>query len=141
MFCSLPSAADRTAALVLAVTPHATVLLNRYPYGNGHLLVAPRLHTADLSALADAAHAALSETLRRSVAILQDFFHPDGMNVGMNLGAAAGAGIADHLHWHLVPRGVGDTNFMPVIGEVHCIPEHLEALWARLAPAFAGLDA
>jgi len=140
IFCSLPSAADRKAALLLAVTPHAAVLLNRYPYGNGHLLVAPRLHTADLAALPDAAYAALSETLRRSAAIVQGVFRPDGMNVGMNLGAAAGAGVADHLHWHLVPRWVGDTNFMPVIGEVHCIPEHLEALWDRLAPAFAGLD-
>ena len=141
IFCTQPAAADRRAALVLAATPHAVVMLNRYPYGNGHLLVAPRLHTADLAALPDDAHLALSEALRRSLAILQDVFRPEGVNIGMNLGAAAGAGIADHLHWHLVPRWIGDTNFMPVVGEVHCIPEHLEALWTRLAPAFAALEA
>ena len=140
IFCSAPGAADRKASLVLAVTAHVVVMLNRYPYSNGHLMVAPRQHTADLSALAPAAHAALSETLRRTVALLQEAFRPDGMNVGLNLGAAAGAGIADHLHWHLVPRWIGDTNFMPVIAEVHCIPEHLEAMWERLTPVLAELN-
>lgn len=140
IFCLQPAAPDRRAALVLAATAHASVMLNRYPYGNGHLLVAPHLHTADLSALPAAAHAELSEVLRRSIALLQDALRPDGMNVGLNLGAAAGAGFADHLHWHLVPRWNGDTNFMPVIAEVHCIPQHLEAMWERLAPAFASLD-
>jgi len=141
IFCTHPGAVDRKAALVLAATPHAVAMLNRYPYGNGHVLVAPRAHTADLSALPADAHAALSETLRGAVAILQGVFRCDGMNLGMNLGAAAGAGVADHLHWHLVPRWVGDTNFMPVIGEVSCIPEHLEALWERLATPFAALEA
>jgi ATP adenylyltransferase len=140
IFCLPPAAADRRAALVLAVTPHASVMLNRYPYGNGHLLVAPQVHTADLSALDADAYAGLSDTLRRSIALLQAGLRPDGMNVGLNLGAAAGAGFADHAHWHLVPRWNGDTNFMPVIAEVHCMPEHLEAMWARLVPAFAELD-
>ncbi len=140
IFCTHPTATDRKAALVLAVTPAAVVMLNRYPYGNGHVMVAPRQHTADLAALPDAAHAALAETLRRTIAVLQRVFTPQGMNVGMNLGAAAGAGIADHLHWHCVPRWVGDTNFMPLIGEVRCIPEHLEAMWERLAPEFAELE-
>jgi ATP adenylyltransferase len=140
IFCTKPLAADRQAALVLAVTPHAAAMLNRYPYGNGHVMVAPRVHTADLGGLDAAAHAGLSETLRRAIGLLQATFRPDGMNVGMNLGAAAGAGFADHLHWHLVPRWVGDTNFMPVIGETRCIPEHLDALWVRLAPAFAALE-
>jgi ATP adenylyltransferase len=139
IFCTKPVAPDRRAALVLAVTQHAAVMLNRYPYANGHVMVAPRLHTADLSALDGAAHAALSETLRRAIALMQDIFQPDGMNVGMNLGAAAGAGFAEHLHWHLVPRWVGDTNFMPLIAETPCIPEHLEALYDRLAPRFAAL--
>lgn len=140
IFCSKPAASDRRAALVLAVTPHAAVVLNRYPYANGHVMVAPRAHTADLSALAPAAHVELGEVLRRAIALLQAEFHPDGMNVGMNLGAAAGAGIADHLHWHLVPRWIGDTNFMPVIAETRCIPEHLETLWERLRPRFAALE-
>jgi ATP adenylyltransferase len=138
IFC-MAAMGDRQDGLVLAATDHVVVMLNRYPYANGHLMVAPRRHTADLSALDPAAHAALSETLRRAIALLQATFRPDGMNVGLNLGAAAGAGFADHLHWHLVPRWNGDTNFMPVIAEVSCIPEHLEAMWARLAPVFAAL--
>jgi ATP adenylyltransferase len=140
IFCAQPEGGADKGALVLTASEHAAVMLNRYPYGNGHLLVAPRLHTADLSALDEVAHRALSDTLRGAIALLQDTFRPDGMNVGMNLGAAAGAGFADHLHWHLVPRWIGDTNFMPVIAEVSCIPQHLEAMWERLRPVFAALD-
>ena len=141
IFCTLPAAEDLKAALVLARTPHAAVLLNRFPYGNAHIMIAPRRHTAELSALPPDEYGELSEVLRRSMTLLQETFHPDGMNVGMNLGSAAGAGITEHLHWHVVPRWNGDTNFMPLIGEVRCIPEHLEALWERLRPVFAGLDA
>lgn len=140
IFCRAAETSDLAAALVLARPAHAVVMLNRYPYGNGHVMVAPRRHTADLAALGAAEHDALAEALRGSVARLQGTFRCDGMNLGMNLGAAAGAGIADHLHWHIVPRWVGDTNFMPVIGEVRSMPEHLEALWARLRPVFAPLD-
>jgi ATP adenylyltransferase len=103
-------------------------------------MVAPRLHSAELGALPSEAYAELGETLRRALGLLQAFFRPDGMNVGMNLGSAAGAGITDHLHWHIVPRWIGDTNFMPLIGEVRVMPEHLTALWARLRPLFAQLD-
>jgi ATP adenylyltransferase len=141
IFCTQPAATDQKAALVLARPPHAVVMLNRFPYQNGHVMVAPRRHTAELGALPDDEHVALAEALRRSLVLLQEFFHPEGMNVGMNLGRAAGAGITEHLHWHLVPRWVGDTNFMPLIGEVRCVPEHLEALWERLRPIFAPLDA
>jgi ATP adenylyltransferase len=140
IFCELPAAADQQAALVLARTAHAVVVLNRFPYQNGHVMVAPRQHSAELAALPGDAYAELGETLRRTLGLLQDFFRPDGMNVGMNLGSAAGAGITEHLHWHLVPRWIGDTNFMPLIGEVRVMPEHLEALWARLRPVFAPLD-
>ena len=141
IFCDKPEASDQKGALVLARTPHSLVMLNRFPYGNGHIMIAPRRHTAELSALPTAEHVELAETLRRSATLLQEQFHPQGMNIGMNLGAAAGAGIAEHLHWHIVPRWVGDTNFMPLIGEVRCIPEHLEAMWDRLRPVFAVLDA
>ena len=140
IFCSKPHAEDRRAALVVARTAHAAVIMNRYPYGNGHLMVAPLRHTDDLAALPAAEHTDLAETVRRSLALMQEFFKPDGMNVGMNLGTAAGAGIADHLHWHLVPRWIGDTNFMPLVGETRSIPEHLETLWDRLRPLFAALD-
>jgi len=139
IFCMEP-ATDRRAALVLACTPSAVVMLNRFPYANGHLLVAPRCHTADLNALEAVQYAALAEVLRRSVRLLEREFQPEGLNVGMNLGRAAGAGIEDHLHWHIVPRWVGDTNFMPVLGEVRVIPEHLEAVYDRLQPHFAVLE-
>ena len=141
IFCTKPAAADRKAALLLARTAHTAVIMNRYPYGNGHLMVAPLRHTSDLMALPPEEHADLAETVRRVLALMQDFFKPEGMNVGMNLGIAAGAGIADHLHWHLVPRWIGDTNFMPLLAETRSIPEHLDGLWARLRPLFAALDA
>jgi ATP adenylyltransferase len=140
IFCTKAAAPDRRSGLVLAVTEHSVVLLNRFPYANGHVMVAPRRHTAELAALPAGEYAELSETLRRSMTALDRVLGPEGMNVGMNAGAAAGAGIADHVHWHVVPRWVGDTNYMPLIAEVRVIPEHLEALYDRLRPEFAALE-
>jgi ATP adenylyltransferase len=140
IFCTKQRAADSRKALVLARTRAACVIMNRFPYANGHIMVAPRRHTADLNALAPEDYAALMEVLRGSVAALERALRPQGVNVGLNLGRAAGAGITKHLHWHIVPRWVGDVNFMPLIGEVRVIPEHLEALYDKLRPAFAGLE-
>ncbi len=140
IFCTKPVAADRRAALVLASNRQVSVLLNKYPYANGHIMVAPRHHTADLQALGAAEHAALAEMLRETIALVHQEFHPDGVNVGMNLGTAAGAGVADHLHWHVVPRWIGDINFMPLLGEVRVIPEHLQAMHDRLRPLFTRFD-
>ena len=140
IFCAALDAGDQRAALVLARWRGAVVMLNRFPYATGHVMIAPRRHTADLNALGAEEYADLGESLRRSVAVLERTFRPEGMNVGLNLGRAAGAGITEHLHWHVVPRWVGDTNFMPLIGEVRVIPEHLEAMYDRLQPAFAALD-
>ena len=140
IFCEQPAREDQRAALVLASTEHSVLMLNRFPYANGHVMVAPRRHTADLARLPGDEFVELSLTLRRAIGLLQAAFGPDGMNVGLNLGQAAGAGIADHLHWHIVPRWVGDTNYMPLIGEVRVIPEHLEALYDRLRPSFAALE-
>jgi ATP adenylyltransferase len=136
IFCEHPSAPDARGALVLATAEHGSVMLNKFPYANGHVMVAPHRHTADLDELPAVEYAGLSELLRRAVGVLREEFHPEGLNVGLNLGAAAGAGIADHLHWHVVPRWVGDTNFMPLIGEVRVMPEHLEAVYDRLRPRF-----
>ena len=141
IFCEKPRAADAREELVLAVTRRSVVMLNKYPYANAHLLVAPRRHADDLSALPAADHADLAETLRRSIAIVRRQLRPGGLNVGMNLGAPAGAGIADHLHWHVVPRWPGDVNFMAVVGSVRVINEHLLATYDRLAPEFARLGA
>ncbi len=141
IFCTKPAAADLRAALVLARTPEAVVMLNRFPYANGHLMVAPRRHTADLDRLSAVEYAGLTETIRRSVALLGHVLRPEGLNIGMNLGRAAGAGVVDHLHWHIVPRWVGDVNFMPLVADVRVIPEHLDAMFDRLRPVFAALDA
>jgi ATP adenylyltransferase len=140
IFCDKPVAENRREALLLAVGEHASVMLNKFPYANGHLMVSPRRHTADLGELSAVEHTALAEALRATVALLRDEFRPEGLNVGMNLGSAAGAGIADHLHWHVVPRWIGDTNFMPLIGEVRVMPEHLEAVYDRLRLRFDALD-
>lgn len=111
-------------------------MLNKFPYANGHLMVAPRRHAAQLRALPPEEFRVLMDTLRRATTVLGEALHAEGMNVGMNLGAAAGAGVVDHLHWHIVPRWVGDTNFMPLLAEVRVVPEHLETMYDRLKPLF-----
>ena len=142
IFCTHPvsPAGDHRTLRVLAVREHAFVMMNRFPYANGHLLVSPRRHVAALDALPADEQAALSELLAASVAAVRSAIEPDGFNVGMNLGRTAGAGIADHLHWHVVPRWEGDHNFMPVLGETRVINEHLDSTFDRLLPHFGGLS-
>ncbi|MBL8609511.1 MAG: HIT domain-containing protein [Myxococcales bacterium] len=125
--------------LVLVVQPHAMVIFNRYPFTAGHLLVAPRRHVASLDDLSDEEYGALTTLLRQTESRLRRATGAQGMNVGFNLGKAAGAGVDDHLHGHVVPRWAGDTNFMPVIAGVRVMPEHLDDAWRRLYPAFADL--
>jgi ATP adenylyltransferase len=132
---------DPRDRLLLGTSRACVVMLNRYPYASAHLMVAPRRHTASLAELPATEHADLAETLRRAVGTLADVFAPEGFNLGMNLGACAGAGVKDHLHWHVVPRWTGDTNFMPMLAEVRVMPEHLLATYDRLRPAFAWLAA
>ena len=117
--------------------PVRITLLNRYPYNNGHLLVAPRRHVGRLDELQPAEQLALSEGLTRMVALLEKVLRPDGFNIGLNLGRVAGAGLPAHLHWHVVPRWNGDTNFMPVLGAVRVIPQSLDALWEALTEELA----
>ncbi|MBU1242057.1 HIT domain-containing protein [Myxococcota bacterium] len=124
---------------ILDVGGDSMVLMNRYPYTNGHLLIIPRRHVSDLMELSTDEYVHLSHVLRASVDRLRDAMGPQGFNIGMNLGAAAGAGIADHAHFHIVPRWNGDHNFMPVIGNVRVMPEYLAATYDKLAPHFAGL--
>ncbi len=138
IFCAAPTGGARDR-LLLGTTPASVVMLNRYPYQNGHLMVAPRRHTADLAEIPVPEYQDLGETLRRAVATLSGAFRPEGFNVGLNLGACAGAGVADHLHWHVVPRWTGDVNFMPVVSEVRVMPQHLLDTFDRLRPAFAWL--
>ncbi len=136
IFCDLPRSRDDRENLILGRTQHTFAILNRFPYNNGHLMVVPRAHVADLLSLPPAEHAELAEMLRVAVGLVGRAYAAQGYNLGMNLGRVAGAGIADHLHWHLVPRWGGDTNFMPVLGDTKVMIEHLHASWDRLRPLF-----
>ncbi len=115
------------------------VLMNRFPYANGHLLIAPARHVADITGLTDGEAGALMAMLKKSIIILRRHLRPDGFNSGLNLGAAAGAGQADHLHFHVVPRWQEDHNFMTVTAEIRSIPEHIDNTFKQLLPDFQAL--
>lgn len=135
VFCDAQGA-DPRGALVVHAGAGAYILLNRYPYTNGHLMVAPRAHGGDLGALPPAVRAELMDLLVLCRRVLDRAYRPGGYNIGMNLGQCAGAGIADHLHAHVVPRWEGDTNYMTVLNETRMIPEALEVTWERLQALF-----
>jgi ATP adenylyltransferase len=139
IFCDFPAApeAEDRKNLIVRRGAHAFVILNRYPYTSGHLMVVPRRHGAELGALPAAEYADLMEEVRRAAAALQAAYRPEGINLGMNLGRAAGAGILDHLHWHLVPRWVGDNNFMPVVGDIRVMVDHLDSTWEKVRAGYA----
>ena len=136
IFCDFPAAADDEKHLILARSEYSFVIMNKYPYNNGHLMVIPFEHVNSPAKLSAAAQDDLHRLLYRTLDVLNDFFHPEGFNIGMNLGQVAGAGIAAHCHYHIVPRWNGDTNFMPVLGDVRVISESLEATYAHLKPLF-----
>ena len=135
--CQSASAGEDPNRLVVARGVHSVALLNRYPYNNGHLLVAPRRHLARLEELDDELQSELMRMTTRMVTTLEKTLQPQGFNIGLNLGRAAGAGLPGHLHWHIVPRWIGDTNCMPTIAGVHVIPQSLEALWELLTAELA----
>jgi ATP adenylyltransferase len=136
IFCDLPLERDDRKNLILGRTGRTFAMLNKYPYNNGHLMVIPRMHASDVHALPDADYQELSDMLRVALRLVGRAYAPQGANLGMNLGRVAGAGIADHLHWHVVPRWGGDTNFMPVLADTKVMVEHLNATWDRLRPLF-----
>lgn len=133
------SSTQEKAHLLLFRNEMTVVLLNRFPYANGHLLLAPRRHLADLAELSGEESGGLMAMLSSCCTILRRHLTPQGINIGLNLGAAAGAGIADHLHFHLVPRWEGDHNFMTVCAEIRTIPQHIERTFDLLAPDFLAL--
>ena len=137
VFCTLPKETDDRKSLVLKRGKYCFVLLNKFPYNPSHLMVIPYEHTANLDTLPDATLLEIHQEIKKSVAALTLAISPAGFNVGMNLGEAGGAGIRDHLHYHVVPRWNGDTNFMPVLGDTKILPEFLEDTQARLQPFFA----
>lgn len=124
--------------LILYQGEHVFVVMNRYPYNNGHLMIVPKRHSLDLEQLGDKESKELFDLLRVSIKVLKGCFHPHGFNIGINIGRVGGAG-EDHLHLHIVPRWAGDTNFMPVIGETKVVPEYLQKTYQRLHSAFSNL--
>lgn len=136
IFCTKPQEPQDATNLILWRGSHAFVICNRYPYNNGHLMIVPYIHAASLTALTPEQRSELMELTSLCERILTQALRPQGFNVGINLGAAAGAGIAEHLHIHIVPRWAGDTNYMTVVGELRVIPQHLDATYQLLAPYF-----
>ena len=136
VFCVATATHD---ALIVFEGTTAYVILNRYPYNNGHLMVVPRRHLATLVELSGEELQEIAALTQRSEAVLREAYRLQGINVGINLGKSAGAGIHEHLHVHLVPRWSGDTNFMTVVGETRVLPEDLTSTASRLAPIFERL--
>jgi ATP adenylyltransferase len=138
IFCDLPAKGDDEAVYILSRTDRAFAILNAYPYNPGHLMVAPFRHVGQLEALDQDELLETGTLLQMSIRALRDAMHPQGFNLGMNLGRVAGAGLPDHLHWHVVPRWDGDSNFMPIVGQTKVLPELLEETYANLRPGFLG---
>ena len=138
IFCDLPAEGDDVRTMILARGELAFVIVNSFPYNPGHLMVAPFRHVGAFTSLEVAELADVDALVARSIRALEQEMEPHGYNLGMNLGRVAGAGIPDHVHWHLVPRWNGDTNFMPVVGQTRVLPELLEETYARLRPRFEG---
>jgi ATP adenylyltransferase len=132
LFCEKPKERDDEKALIVARSENSFAILNRYPYNSGHLMVAPFRHVGELEAVEHDESLDMQLLMQRCVKALKEAMQPDGFNIGMNLGTVAGAGIPDHLHWHVVPRWNGDTNFMPVIGDVKVMPERLLSSFRRV---------
>ncbi|MCK5235399.1 MAG: HIT domain-containing protein [Deltaproteobacteria bacterium] len=127
---------DPDESLLLHKGKHSTVLLNKFPYNTAHVLISPIRHTAEVESLSVEESEETLRLIQHTVKVIKKELAPDGFNIGMNLGGSAGAGIADHLHWHVVPRWSGDTNFMPVLDDVRVMPEHIKSTLARLRPHF-----
>ncbi len=134
--CKKFAASDDRVNHVLFRGPSCAVVMNRFPYTGGHLMVCPYRHIAELGELTRDERVELMDLTERCIAILRAVMKPHGFNIGYNLGEAAGAGLKDHLHQHIVPRWIGDTNLMPVLADVTVVPQALDDLYARLKPAF-----
>ncbi|MEK6560256.1 MAG: HIT domain-containing protein, partial [Nitrospirota bacterium] len=136
IFCVKPKEDKDKDNLILFRGKHAFVIMNLYPYGNGHLMIVPYEHARELNELPEGALLDLMLLTRKSENVLKKIFQAQGFNIGINLGKAAGAGIDEHLHIHIVPRWIGDTNFMPVLADIKVIPQHIWATYDLLLPFF-----
>jgi ATP adenylyltransferase len=141
IFCWKPreEPARDEANLIVARRPACFVIMNRYPYNNSHLMVVPYRHLSDFRELDERELLDCQRALQDALRVMERALAPQGWNIGLNLGKAAGAGIDQHLHWHVVPRWVGDTNFFPILGETKVISESLEESWRRMRDGFAAL--
>lgn len=139
IFCEKLNEKDDAKALIVHRGLHCFICLNAYPYNNGHAMVVPYAHLDQLLKLPDESAAEMMQLTQQLEAVLRDLYHPDGINLGMNLGKAAGAGVAGHIHMHILPRWSGDTNFMTVVAETRVLPEALETTYARMKKAFEQL--
>jgi len=132
IFCTKLAEQNDEKNLILYRGKTAFIIMNFYPYNNGHLMVVPNRHTANLADLSEVERLELMTLMRNGVAALQTTISPHGFNIGMNLGKVAGAGVDDHLHFHIVPRWEGDTNYMPIVGHTKVVSEGLQETWQRL---------
>lgn len=136
IFCDAPKSSDDHATRIVHRGTYCYVILNTFPYTNGHVMIVPFAHLDELRKLpADCANE-MMKLSQQVEGILRDLYRPDGINLGMNLGKAAGAGVAGHLHMHILPRWVADANFMTVVGETRVLPETLETTWEKMRSAF-----
>jgi ATP adenylyltransferase len=136
VFCRAKIIRDEKRSRILYQGARAFVIMNKFPYQPGHLMIAPYAHTAAFDRAGKALRDEISDLLKMSLKVLKKAYHPQGFNVGMNLGRSAGAGVVDHFHLHIVPRWQGDSNFMPVVGGTKIVLEDLDATFARLRPLF-----
>lgn len=136
VFCSLVAREEDERTFILQRAAHNFVVLNIYPYTSGHLMIVPYEHTADFAALAKETSDEMMDLAKRAQAILQQTYRPHGFNLGVNLGKAAGAGVTDHLHLHILPRWSGDANFMTTVGETRVLPEDLPTTYEKLRGRF-----
>ena len=139
IFCTAPAANDDVGKKILYRGKHSFVMINIFPYSNGHLLVSPYRHLDCLTKMNEAEMLESCQLIQKSTGILRQTYNPDGFNVGFNIGRSGGAGFEDHIHAHIVPRWAADTNFMPVLADVKVHPEHIEATFKRLQPLFQNL--
>lgn len=136
LFCDAAANRDDEKNLIVYRGASSFVILNRYPYTSGHMMIAPYEHAARLNQISEAVTEEMMRISRRAEQILEETYHPDGLNLGMNLGAAAGAGIEQHIHMHVLPRWTGDANFMTSVGNTRVMPEALEDTYAKLKSGF-----
>jgi ATP adenylyltransferase len=141
VFCRKVAENDDENALIVHRAKHCFVILNAFPYTSGHVMVVPYDHTDQLQKLSPEAATEMMHLTQKLEGVLRELYHPDGINLGMNIGKAAGAGVAGHIHMHVLPRWVADANFMTVVGETRILPETLKETWKRVREAFSQIVA